>query len=405
MGRECVLRDTSGGKRVCSEGYVCWEESVRLTMFCFCHDIKGLFCFCRGRIKLKQCFLGFILLGTFGIVVLVSSFISSWKPRADLCGKPQTHVFFLRVPKTGTSTSTFIFWRYGIRHNVSVLLPKPYMEETYGRIDRNLHEVNSPPYGIVANQLIYNPVNFARFLPNDTAYIAQLRHPLAHLSSVIHYHGHDYLERLSQSDKVRDYLRDPRGYESKWNFGISLTNNPYAFYFGLDKRALHNPVSIAYVLSRAEKDFAAVLILEKLDESLIMMKRILCWTFEDIIYRVENVNTARPRTSPGKDLLAKHEKWAVADYKIYNHFVKKLQTYIENGGKEFQLEVSEFKSVLQDIHTFCDSSERGSESHLNMPGGAFHDPFTYTSENCKLLSTSAIDLRNIIRKTQGLKLE
>ncbi|XP_064596761.1 galactose-3-O-sulfotransferase 2-like [Liolophura sinensis] len=369
------------------------------------HHIKDLFCFPRRWIKLEHYFCTIIFLGTFGTILLVTRVTLSSTRQVDLCGKPKTHVFFLRVPKTGTSTSTFIFWRYAIRHNVSVLLPKPDKEETYSGIEPNLHEVNSPPYEIVANQLIYNPVNFARFLPNDTAYIAQLRHPLKHLSSVIHYHGHDYLQRLSQSDKVKEYLLNPMKYESKWNFGISLTNNPYAFYFGLDKRSLHNPVSIAAVLARAEKDFTAVLILERMDESLIMMKRTLCWRFEDIIYTVENVNRAKPQILLDKSVQEKHEKWAVADYKIYNHFVKKLQNYIENGGKDFQLEVSEFKSVLKDIHTFCDSSGREAGSYINLPGGAFYDPFTYTSENCTLLFTSAIDLRNIIRKRQGMKLE
>lgn len=57
-----------------------------------------------------------------------------------------------------------------------------------------------------------------------------------------------------------------------------------SFDLGLDHKSVSDEEEIEEFIKMTEKEFDLVLIAEYFDESLVLMKRMLCWDFEDIIY-------------------------------------------------------------------------------------------------------------------------
>ena len=61
------------------------------------------------------------------------------------------------------------------------------------------------------------------------------------------------------------------------------------FYdMGLDHRNYENYTHIQHSINSLDKDFNLVLILEHFDESLIMLRRRLCWNIDDVVYFTTN---------------------------------------------------------------------------------------------------------------------
>ena len=57
-----------------------------------------------------------------------------------------------------------------------------------------------------------------------------------------------------------------------------------AFDLGLEQENFSNEEEITELIENISKRFDLVLIAEYFDESLVLMKRMLCWDFEDIVY-------------------------------------------------------------------------------------------------------------------------
>jgi len=98
-----------------------------------------------------------------------------------------------------------------------------------------------------------------------------------------------------------------------------------------------------------------VLIYEHLDESLVLMKRRLCWQLDDILYlkfhHTSENNWNNNNTS--KELRKNLRKWNQADVELYEFFNASLWTEIGYEGKEFWSDLQEFKDVQKNIEIDC----------------------------------------------------
>lgn len=105
--------------------------------------------------------------------------------------------------------------------------------------------------------------------------------------------------------------------------------------------------------------FSVVLIYEHLDESLVLMKRRLCWQLDDILYlKFHYTNHDQWNRNEVSDLLAqKIRKWNEADVFLYDFFNKTLWKEINYEGESFWKELKEFKANQQAIENDCVQSE------------------------------------------------
>ena len=106
------------------------------------------------------------------------------------------------------------------------------------------------------------------------------------------------------------------------------TRNVMATFFGLP-REVSDPAAGDALIRIIDEKFDLVLIMEHIDESLVLMKRRLCWTIKDILYlplRVKDYEgKANGNEEDQEQLIARHQEWSPIDYAIYDHFALKLQ--------------------------------------------------------------------------------
>ncbi|XP_046852232.1 galactosylceramide sulfotransferase-like [Xenia sp. Carnegie-2017] len=98
--------------------------------------------------------------------------------------------------------------------------------------------------------------------------------------------------------------------------------------------------------------FHLVLIMEYFDESLVLLKRKMCWKVDDIVYfqlnrQVDSRNQSNPAT---RDKIL---QWSKADLMLYKHFNETLWKKIRNEGDSFWNDVSLLRKKNADFRRIC----------------------------------------------------
>ena len=142
------------------------------------------------------------------------------------CAYVQKHIYYLKVHKTGSTTFTNMLFRYGLANNLTFAVfeprhPYPAMDMTKYLLPHPAEKRHSLPhsvdikdntgfphkYDILNSHSIFNESVIGRFMPNDTVFIATVRHPFNQLQSAFYYYNLSYHLSLPNSDNpVRFFL-------------------------------------------------------------------------------------------------------------------------------------------------------------------------------------------------------
>lgn len=109
--------------------------------------------------------------------------------------------------------------------------------------------------------------------------------------------------------------------------------NALAFDLGLDKD--HSGEDEEYVqasLAEVEKVFSLVMIAEYFDESLVLLRHLLSWDLDDILYFKLNMRKASSKRSLTPRLATKIRSWNSLDTRLYDHFNASLWRQISALG-------------------------------------------------------------------------
>lgn len=316
----------------------------------------------------------------------------------------KTNVAFLKVHKAGSSTVLNILQRFGEKRQLTFALPKSGNYLGWGKTIQE-EALLKPPrgksYNVLMHHVVYNRQAFRKIMPNDTVYIAIVREPLELLDSAIRYLQHrasfKYLSDIPE-DKVESFLSSPTKYETPAKVADSFTNNRMAFDFGLAEEHLHDAKFARDYIETLKEDFSLVLVLEYLDESLVLLKRMLCWKTEDILYMPANVNLNRKRKYFSQEVRQNHQDWSIADNLVYDAFYKQFWNQLLQLNVDFFEEVKVFKHILQYVHEFCAHVDDNSAPYLLVNKTNFNEAFKIDLEDCRLLSISELDFLELSRK-------
>ncbi|KAK3103317.1 hypothetical protein FSP39_018450 [Pinctada imbricata] len=319
--------------------------------------------------------------------------------------KEHINIAFVKVHKAGSTTLQNILQRFGHRRNLSFVLSnmsdtsKPAGMRHYlgyeGTIDfKSLLPLpkGRDHFNILSNHVVFNHSVFSHVMPSSTSYIGIVREPLSQLRSTMAYYGYGNNWKLENNETVlTHYLNSPEKYKVTYLF------SRMSYDFGLPQRDVRNMTSIRSFIQDLDKVFKFVLILEYFDESLVLLKRLLCWTLRDIIYIL--VNKSNRKIPYAMDDFTKHKNIAVADYEIYSHFYEKFWQLVSkelNNG--FAQEVGYFKNLLQRVLIFCDSGTQV----LRIPNSEWSNEFSITREDCRLMTLHEVYFIQMLTKKQYL---
>lgn len=253
---------------------------------------------------------------------------------------PRWDLLFLKTHKTGSSTVLNMLFRYGEHNKLSFAFPSGGRSDFAYPAPFSRRSVAGNPaiscFNVVASHMRFEPEEAGRLLPLERVYFTLLRHPARLFESSFHYYGPSIplTWHLPGPDKMDAFLRKPRAYYNPQAFNAHYLRNLQFFDLGQDKDMEPSHPAIPGILQSLEESFSLVMLTEYFDESLVLLKDLLCWDLEDVLYFPLNMrDPARtpPALSPAAEKLAL--SWNQLDALLYAHFNRTFWRKVDIFGR------------------------------------------------------------------------
>ncbi len=130
-----------------------------------------------------------------------------------------------------------------------------------------------------------------------------------------------------------------------------IGRNQMMWDFGLDPKDFDNDVKIDDKIKEIEETFDLVLMTENFNQSIVLLKQLLCWDYDDLTSLKLNAHEEGTKSKLSQKAKMALKEWLRADYKLYNHFKIKFDTIVENIGQDFMANELEKLRTATDIVT------------------------------------------------------
>lgn len=237
--------------------------------------------------------------------------------------KPKhTNILFLKTHKTASSTMQNLLFRFAERHNLTVGLPVLACghQFCYPRAfsAHHVHLRNLTP-NIITNHMRFNRAELRRLMPNDTLYVTILREPSSMFESLFSYFN-QYCQSFKRvpNGSLEAFLDEPWRYYRPDENDSMYARNTLTFDLGGDKdRPAADEVYARAFVAEVERVFSLVMIAEHFEESLVLLRHLLSWDLEDVLYLKLNMRSPGSKHSVADGLPAKIRAWNHLDARLY----------------------------------------------------------------------------------------
>ena len=243
-------------------------------------------------------------------------------------------------------------------------------------------------------------------------YVTILRNPVDQFESVFNY---------MELGDIYGFGRDPtKALETFINTGIEFENlfktqstrlarNPMSFDLGLAYKFHQNVTAINNYIAFLDKEFDLVMIMDYFDESVVLLKRLLCWELEDILYFKSNERQDKERAGGLSDQVkANIKRWNAADELLFQYFNQTFWHKIEMEGKGFYDDLEAFRRKKEEISRLCltngTSLQRQYRDKYVKAVSLKQDLMEENRELCERMTTSENSYLAQLRRKQSIRL-
>ncbi|XP_077862605.1 galactosylceramide sulfotransferase-like [Saccoglossus kowalevskii] len=266
---------------------------------------------------------------------------------------PVKKLIYIKTHKTGSTTLASIIERYGYTRNLTMAIPKgnhifsktsqPFQRSMVAEIDEGTH------FDMLTNHARYNRPELDSVIPNAT-YITILRHPVKQFESSFSYFR--WNKYIRSNDPIMELFRNSTKYIDKLPMK-GLVQNGQLFDLGLTAEQTLNESIVEEKILSLDREMDLILITEYFDESLLILRDLLCWSVDDILYISNGIRKETQRrnlTSTEKDSIL---QWNKSDLKLYQYFEKILASKIKQYGPCFEHDLQLFRKRRDKIMEQC----------------------------------------------------
>jgi len=123
--------------------------------------------------------------------------------------------------------------------------------------------------------------------------------------------------------------------------------------FGMPMASLQDDEAIDNYIAKIGKELDLVMITERMEESLILFRYMMCWQPEDIVTFDQNVRMASSVSTIDDDDKMELKRWLKADEKIYNHFYKIFEDKVANYPGDIKREIQQRIDAREELRADC----------------------------------------------------
>ncbi|XP_071826448.1 galactosylceramide sulfotransferase-like isoform X2 [Apostichopus japonicus] len=296
------------------------------------------------------------------------------QPPPRISTTAQKVIVLAKTHKTASSTLATIIQRFGITNNLSFAVPKLLVRFGHTPFTPDMLAIQ-PKHGgfhIFVNHVPFNKTSIQQVMKPKAKFVTIVRNPVTHFSSAVNFFN--LTERLNMSGNI---------YSPDFAFSTLLerivqSNHPFcrSAYNGQmrDLGQFYNESDlsrevIAERIKLLDEQFDLVLLQDYFDESLILLRREMFWSFEDIVYKSKNVRK-RKRELPRQHHIDVITKWNYVDVMLYKYFKEVLQKKIKEYGPSFGEDLRHFRRVKTEVLNLCQKKPKSEGCHdfqMNVP--------------------------------------
>ncbi|XP_072232881.1 galactose-3-O-sulfotransferase 3 isoform X2 [Leuresthes tenuis] len=240
--------------------------------------------------------------------------------------KPKhTNIVFLKTHKTASTTTQNLLFRFAESNNLTVALPVQTCSHQFCyplTFTSQFVHPHTLPANMITNHMRFNKTALKHLMPNDTIYITILREPSSMFESLFtYYSNHCQSFKRVPNGSLEAFLEEPSRYYRPEEKESMYARNTLTFDLGGDKdRPATDALYAQAFTAEVEQVFSLVMISEYFDESLVLLRHLLSWDLDDILYVKLNMRTASSKKSLTQGLPAKIRAWNSIDAYLYDHF-------------------------------------------------------------------------------------
>ncbi|XP_077984611.1 galactosylceramide sulfotransferase-like [Glandiceps talaboti] len=269
---------------------------------------------------------------------------------AMIC-QPKKNIIFIKTAKTGGSTMSTIIYRYGLKHNL-IAAVDPYRTSFIREDETSKHYIikeyncgDFPGYNIMASHILYNRPAMEEIVL-DAKYVTIIRSPYPRLKSAFYFSGRDR-GFPNSPNPFKEYIKlRCDEFIQKGRRRLKLYLSRFRLQGSTDNTLLSSE------LRRLDKELDLVMLTEYYDESLVLLRKLMCWEFEDLVYIPMKVHAVYqpPITTDVVDMI---NKFGTLDIKFYEYFNNTFWEKVRNYDGDFSADLEKFRTLQNDVSRQC----------------------------------------------------
>ncbi|XP_042314448.1 galactose-3-O-sulfotransferase 2-like [Sceloporus undulatus] len=273
--------------------------------------------------------------------------------------KPKTHIVFLKVHKSASSTVMNILFRFGETHNLTFALPINGASQlfyphyfTAAAVEGFVPSKDSQ-FHIMCHHMRFFQPEVAKVMPNTTFYFAILRNPVHLMESSFTYYGGT--SAFAKAKSLEEFLNQTSRFYNASAKDSHYAKNLMAFDFGYNHNGNFSEKQVQFMLRAIEKEFDLLLISEYFDESMVLLKELMCWDLDDVVSFPLNSRHNSSKSHLSKSTREQIKSWNKLDWELYVHFNRTFWEKIDlHIGREYiQQEVRTLQQRRKELAEVC----------------------------------------------------
>lgn len=320
---------------------------------------------------------------------------------------------YIKMIKCASSTLANVLRRFGLIRNLTFVLPaknRIYVGWPYLIDDTMYRPLKTGNFNILTEHAVYNEDIMKKIMPPDVVFFTSIREPFSEVKSMLNYYNVFNISGIKAKDPLAEYLSNMEKYEDVYKSpqaartrycipnGFSMTKNLMSYNLGFPTGYLSNTRDmsndsdfVAAWIKRLDSEFRIILMTEYFDESMVLLRRSMCWKLMDIIYAKSNQLTYRYRQRTDQRFVNIYKEWSKVDYVLYDHFNKSFWRRLYVEKEEFWKEVEHFRKVNKDVNMFCEAHNDSDSMSLTIPETIWNEEVTILAASfCRLLNVDLL---------------
>ncbi|XP_072025050.1 galactosylceramide sulfotransferase-like [Amphiura filiformis] len=302
------------------------------------------------------------------------------KPKAqyhETC-KPHDQLVFIKTHKTGSTTLQLIVQIYGYFHNSSFVFNAANPLAGHIKyIEININKV-LPPVNVAKGAYTEYMNNFDMSAGH---FKYNLRDPAHQFESAFMFFGHAKQSDRSTEVQINTWLNASK-------HGDRFLDNNQMLDLGLPAKDFRNHSAVMLHIQKLSREFDLMLLNEYFDESLLLLRKLMCWSFDDILYIKQNARTNASRSQPlSESTKDKIRNYNVADTSLYEYFNQTFWKKIAAYGPSFNRDLQYFKNKQTILYNFCIENTMSERINKKVALTLYNTP-SNTTDYCNLMANN-----------------